>query len=77
METAYQLAYQRRPDSWEKDAAATFFHKQKALIAERAAHGEKIAVPTSLPESADREYSAAFVDFCQMLLASNEFVYRN
>jgi hypothetical protein len=77
VETAFQLAYQRRPDSWEKDTVATFFHKQKALIADRAARGEKLALPPAMPENVDREYAAAFVDFCQMLLNSNEFVYRN
>ncbi|HXA53155.1 MAG TPA: DUF1549 and DUF1553 domain-containing protein [Candidatus Acidoferrum sp.] len=77
VEAAFQLAYQRRPDSWEKDTVSTFFHKQKAVIAERTARGEKLALPAALPENADREYAAAFVDFCQMLLNSNEFVYRN
>ena len=77
VDAAFELAYQRRPDSWEKDTVATFFHKQKTVIAERSARGEKLALPASLPENADREYAAAFVDFCQMLLNSNEFVYRN
>jgi hypothetical protein len=77
VEAAFQLAYQRRPDGWEKDTASTFFAKQKTLIAERSAAGAKLALPTPLPASADPEYAAAFVDFCQMLLSSNEFVYRN
>jgi hypothetical protein len=77
VETAFQLAYSRKPDSSEKDMVATFFHKQKALIAERNAGGQKIALPSPLPDGVEREYAAAFVDFCQMLLDSNEFVYRN
>ncbi len=52
---AYQLAYSRPPDSWEKDTVATFLHKQAGVASD----------------------AAAFVDFCQMLLVSNEFVYVN
>jgi hypothetical protein len=74
---AFRLAYSRQPDPWEKDTVATFFHKQKAVIEERTARGEKLALPASLPTGTDPEYAAAFVDFCQMLLNSNEFVYRN
>ena len=39
--------------------------------------GKDAGMLAGLPENADREYAAAFVDFCQMLLNSNEFVYRN
>ena len=46
-------------------------------IAERLAHGEKIALPAEMPQNVEPAYAAAFVDFCQMLLNSNEFVYRN
>ena len=74
---AFQLAYSRTPDPWEKDTVATFFHKQKALIADRAAKGEKLALPAKVPEGMDPAYAAAFVDFCEMLLNSNEFVYQN
>jgi len=74
---AFELAYQRRPDAWEKDAVATFFHKQETVIADRVAHGEKLALPASMPDGMTKEHAAAFVDFCQMLLNSNEFVYRN
>ncbi|HMC60205.1 MAG TPA: hypothetical protein VKJ01_13515, partial [Candidatus Solibacter sp.] len=31
----------------------------------------------AMPEPVEPAYAAAFVDFCQMLLNSNEFVYRN
>jgi len=77
VDSAYRLAYSRHPDSWEKDTIATFFYKQKGVIADREAKGDKIATPTPLPEGVDPAYAAAFVDFCQMLLNSNEFVYRN
>ncbi len=77
VEAAYRLAYSRKPDAWEKDTVATFFHKQKPVIEARLARGEKLALPAGLPENVDPAYAAAFVDFCQMILNSNEFVYRN
>ncbi|HEY1337429.1 MAG TPA: DUF1549 and DUF1553 domain-containing protein [Bryobacteraceae bacterium] len=77
VDRAFRLAYSRPPDSWEKDTVATFLHKQQALIADRAAHGGKIAPPASTPAGIEPAYAAAFVDFCQMLLSSNEFVYGN
>ena len=46
VDRAFRLAYSRPPDAWEKDTVATFFHKQKSVIAERAARGEKLALPT-------------------------------
>jgi hypothetical protein len=77
VDRAYRLAYSRPPDPWEKDTVATFLEKQKAVIHERAAKGEKLALPASVPDGMTPEAAAAFVDFCQMLLNSNEFVYRN
>jgi hypothetical protein len=74
---AFRLAYSRQPDGWERDTVATFFHKQEAVIAARIANGEKIVAPPDLPPGIDPAHAAAFVDFCQMLLNSNEFVYRN
>jgi len=77
VEEAYLLAYSRKPDGWEKDTVATFFHKQKSVIEARMARGEKLALPVGVAEVTDPAYAAAFVDFCQMLLNSNEFVCRN
>jgi uncharacterized protein DUF1553/uncharacterized protein DUF1549 len=77
VDRAFRLAYSRPPDGWEKDTVQTFFYKQKAVVAERAAKGEKLALPPAVPEGVDPAYAAAFVDFCQMLINSNEFVYRN
>ncbi len=75
--TAYRLAYGRTASGAEKDIVQTFFAKQKPIIAERAAAGRKIAEPSVMPDGFDRVQAAALVDFCQMLLNSNEFVYRN
>jgi hypothetical protein len=76
VDAAFSLAYSRPPDGWEKDSVATFLEKQKHVIAARPA-GDQLALPTAMPEGMEPAAAAAFVDFCQMLLNSNEFVYRN
>ena len=77
VERAFRLAYSRPPDSFEKDTVATFLAKQKGVIAARLTKGENAALPTGASAVKDPAYAAAFVDFCQMLLNSNEFVYQN
>ena len=77
IDAAYRLAFGRMPDGSEKDTVLTFFTKQKALIDERKATGAKLALPSVMPAGYDPAQGAALVDFCQMLLNSNEFVYRN
>jgi hypothetical protein len=77
VETAYRLALGRRPDGFEADSVLTFLSKQKPVINARGETGGKLAIPTSLPGGYDPAQAAALVDFCQMLLNSNEFVYRN
>jgi len=74
VEAAFRLAYSRPPDGWEKDSVATFLEKQKRVIAARPA-SDKLALPVAMPEGLEPAAAAAFVDFCQMLLNSNEFVY--
>ncbi len=74
---AFRLAFGRHPDGFEKDTVLTFFAKQKNLIAERSSSGQKLAMPSTMPEGYDKAQAATLVDFCQMLLNSNEFVYRN
>ena len=75
IESAYRLAFGRKPDGFEKDSVQTFFAKQKSLIADRGA--EKLALPAFMPAGYDPAQAAVLVDFCQMLFNSNEFVYRN
>ncbi len=77
IEDAFRLAFDRRPDGFEKDTVLTFFAKQKNVIAQRASSGQKLALPATMPEGYDPAQAATLVDFCQMLLNSNEFVYRN
>ena len=77
VEQAYRLAYGRRPDGWEKDTAMTFFDQHGKLLAERRSRNEELALPSEVPAGMDPARAAALVDFCHMLLNSNEFVYRN
>jgi hypothetical protein len=78
IEDAFRLAYGRRPDGWEKDTVLTFFAKQKEIVKQRAAAGEKLALPPgALPAGVEPVEAAVLVDFCQMLFNSSEFVYRN
>jgi hypothetical protein len=77
IDQAYRYAYSRSPDGSEKDIAITFFARQQQIISERTAAGEKLALPTVMPDGISRERAAALVDFCHMLLNSNEAVYRN
>ncbi len=77
IETAYRLAYSRKPNGSDKDLVQTFLAKQKSVISERAAAGAKLAQPSGMPNGYDPAQAAALVDFCHMLLNSNEFVYRN
>jgi hypothetical protein len=55
----------------------TFFQKQSQLLSQRVTAGEKLALPVAMPAGYDPVQGAALVDFCQMLLNSNEFLYRN
>ncbi len=75
IERAFRLAFGRAPDQKEMEPAKRFFDKQTSLIAGRLASGDKPAMPTNLPAGADPARGAALVDFCHVLLNSNEFLY--
>ncbi|PYK97876.1 MAG: hypothetical protein DME19_14690, partial [Verrucomicrobia bacterium] len=77
IETAYRLAFSRRPDNAEKNTVKKFFDRHRGIIGARAATGEALALPTDLPDHADRVEAASLVDFCHMLINANEFVYLN
>jgi hypothetical protein len=74
---AYRLAYSRAPGPDEMKLALDFFRRHGEIIAERAANGGKLALPAALPEGVGPIGAATLVDFCHMLINSNEFVYRN
>jgi hypothetical protein len=77
IDSAYRYAYSRSPNGSEKDTAFTFFDRHKQIIADRVAANEKLALPSVVADGVDQAQAAALVDFCHMLLNSNEFVYRN
>jgi hypothetical protein len=77
IETAFQLAYSRRPSAAEITTIQSFFDNHRAIVAQRASAGEKLALPSERPESVTAEEAATLVDFCHMLINANEFVYRN
>jgi hypothetical protein len=80
IERAFQIAYCRAPDSFEKKLAANFIEKQSSIVNDRIAAGEKVALPCDSLQAAapsEQAHAAAMVDFCHMLMNSNEFVYMN
>jgi hypothetical protein len=77
IEQAYRYAYTRSPNGSEKDTAMTFFARHQQILKQREAANEKLALPPVIPAGVSREHAAALVDFCHMLLNSNELVYRN
>jgi hypothetical protein len=74
---AYKLAYSRPPTSEESKMAFDFFERHRAIVAARARSGGKLAGVGSLPAGVDAVDAATLVDFCHMLINSNEFVYIN
>ena len=77
IDVAYHLAFSRQPDNAEKETVKKFFDRHRAIVGERAAAGEALALPPELPERADKVEAATLVDFCHMLINANEFVYLN
>ncbi|PYR57503.1 MAG: hypothetical protein DMF91_19340 [Acidobacteria bacterium] len=75
--TAYRLAYSRRPTPAEWKIARDFFQRHRNIVAERASAGAHLAVPPTLPRGVQPVDAATLVDFCHILINSNEFVYRN
>jgi hypothetical protein len=74
---AYRLAYSRPPTPEESKLAFDFLQRHRAIVAARARSGGKLAGMASLPAGVDAVDAATLVDFCHMLINSNEFVYIN
>ena len=74
---AYRLAYSRPPTAAERDTALTFLSTHKPIVEERVAEQKPLALPARMPEGVEPAEAATLVDFCHMLLNSNEFVYLN
>ncbi len=75
IERAYQLAFQRSPDVDEHYRALRFLTKQAEIAEQRLQANEKIFVPQTLPQGVNKAQGAALIDFCHVLMNTNEFVY--
>jgi len=80
VDAAYQATYQRDPTAAERAAADNFLSDQAEFVAQRlkadAEQATRLALPTGTPtDSADKAWRAALVDFCHVLLNTNEFLY--
>ena len=74
---AYRLAYSREPRASERASALEFLTRQRAILEKRQAAGGKLSIPADRPPAVTEAAAAALVDFCHMLLNSNEFAYSN
>jgi hypothetical protein len=78
---AYRIAFSRSPERAEVEAAVSFFERHRAVLAAEmekpGKRGASLSLPDKLPDDADRLEAATLVDFCHMLINSNEFIYRN
>jgi len=77
VDAAFRLAYGRQANAEEQKTAAAFLQRQVPIMASRLADKEKPPQPTKTPAGLEPARAAAFVDLCQMLMASNEFLYIN
>jgi hypothetical protein len=77
VERAFRVVFTRAPNDDERRAVLDFLNQQAAGISERLAKNEKVSMPATIPAGMEPARAAAFVDFCQALLNSNEFVYVN
>jgi hypothetical protein len=77
VERAFRFAFGRAPNGDEQRSVVDFLNRQGAEITGRIAKNEKVAMPDRVPRGMDAARAAAFVDLCQTLLNSNEFVYMN
>jgi hypothetical protein len=74
IDRAYRLALHRAPKASEKQATLEFLSGHAAILKGQT---EKLNLPDPLPAGLEPAHAAAFVDFCQALLNSNEFLYMN
>jgi hypothetical protein len=75
---AFKLAYGRDATPEEQKASVGFLDSQAVIVAPRlTGAGIQPPMPARTPAGMSRAWAAAFVDLCQMLLSSNEFLYIN
>jgi hypothetical protein len=78
VDRAFRLAYGRAASADEQKIAEDFLAKQTPIMMARLASSDaKPPLPANMPQGVDQARAAAFVDLCQMLLDSNEFLYIN
>ena len=77
IERAFRIVFNRAPNDDERASVLDFLEQQASKISSRLAANEKLALPDRVPPGMEPARAAAFVDFCQALLNSNEFVYIN
>jgi hypothetical protein len=79
VDRAFKDAYGRAVTAEELKTAEAFLLKQAPIMAARIAEGgkSKPPMPAVIPAGTDPARAAALVDLCQMLFASNEFMYIN
>jgi len=68
IDTAFRIAYGHSPDAMELRSVETFVQNDRAILTERLAKGEKLALPTQLPATADPVHAATLVDLCHTLI---------
>jgi hypothetical protein len=73
VERAFHIVFSRSPNEDERRAVLDFLNQQAAEISKRLGNDERASAPRGM----DPARAAAFVDLCQALLNSNEFVYVN
>ena len=76
VQVAYRLAYSREPDAWEEHASLAFLDRHSQIIASEKAAKNIDAPSVVAEEDVPAHHVVALVDFCLMLLNSNEFVFR-
>ena len=78
IDRAYRMTYGRGASPDELKTATAFLEQQTAVMAKRLASGGPMPpMPAKTPDGMDPARAAALVDLCQMLFASNEFLYVN
>jgi len=75
IDAAYRLALCRHPSQSETKTIEQFLNHEQELIDQREKSGDPISLPPNLPAGFEPARAAAMVDFCHVLLNSNEFVY--
>jgi hypothetical protein len=71
----YLLALSRLPTDGEAAALVAFLKEQRERLAAEGRPRDQLALPASLPDSADPYPAAALVDACLAILNASEFLY--